>query len=408
MKVPHLDVSLYGEPIGRLERHGEAGARFVPDDAWIYNRFQPLLGLSWRADGRVRTSSTSVPAWFENLLPDRGTALRERICADLKVAPDDDLSLLAGLGGDLPGAVVITSATEPAAPGAGRELEVTESTGELHFSLAGMQLKFSLSLRDSKLTLPLRGEAGDHIAKIPSQELPGLVAVELRTLDWAERAGFDVARHWEQPIRSLGRLEHLEQVPGETCLVLARYDRTPTGRLHQEDLAQAFGLRPANKYAEHSRAFTAEDLLAFARDLLGQAGAAEAARRLAFILASGNTDAHLKNWSLLLPRDAPVRLAPLYDQISVITWRDRFGWGHPTGPKLAMSMAGRRSMAEIDQGSIRELTGGGALEEAFMDSLLRAREAWADLREVATRPHREAVDEHWERVPALREVALRG
>ena len=47
---------------------------------------------------------------------------------------------------------------------------------------------------------------------------------------------------------------------------------------------------------------------------------AEYIRRLVFIIAIGNEDAHLKNWSLIYPTGRAAALSPAYDLVSTITY----------------------------------------------------------------------------------------
>src|SRR5690606_21042515 len=139
----------------------------------------------------------------------------------------------------------------------------------------------------------------------------------------------------------------------ETCLVVHRYDRTAEGAIHQEDLAQVFSVPVWNKYTDRTGPrMTAEGLVRFIRDACGPDAAEAMVRRLSFVLASGNSDAHLKNWSVILPQRGRPRLAPLYDQVSTIVW-DEYGWDRRGGPELAHPIGGSGLMAEMDQERIR-------------------------------------------------------
>lgn len=80
--------------------------------------------------------------------------------------------LLQRIGGDdLPGALRTRPTQVPLAgdaPTSDDALPDSETgPAALKFSLAGIQLKFSVSTRHGGLTIPAQGEAGNWIAKLP-------------------------------------------------------------------------------------------------------------------------------------------------------------------------------------------------------------------------------------------------
>ena len=112
---------------------------------------------------------------------------------------------------------------------------------------------------------------------------------------------------------------------GEVAIVVERYDRVRVGetirRLHQEDMCQALGLSPTRKYENeggpgaqpivellrtHSSR-TADDIWTFVQ-------------ALALNWLIGATDAHAKNYSVLIGAGGRVRLAPLYDIASTLPY----------------------------------------------------------------------------------------
>ena len=101
---------------------------------------------------------------------------------------------------------------------------------------------------------------------------------------------------------------------GQFVFAIERYDRTPDGsRIHQEDFAQVRGIPPDLKYGGASY----EGLARFVGDQCGRDDLLEFIHRTVFMLLSGNTDAHLKNWSLVYPDKRSARLAPAYDFVFV-------------------------------------------------------------------------------------------
>jgi serine/threonine-protein kinase HipA len=110
--------------------------------------------------------------------------------------------------------------------------------------------------------------------------------------------------------------------PGHEALLVRRFDRREDAdgeihRVHQEDVCQALGFVPAEKYEADGGPGVAA-----CAALLRERSAAPAVDLLAFLdallfnLAIGNCDAHAKNYSLLLEGEESPRLAPLYDLLS--------------------------------------------------------------------------------------------
>jgi serine/threonine-protein kinase HipA len=131
------------------------------------------------------------------------------------------------------------------------------------------------------------------------------------------------------------------------AIVVRRYDRiqSRTGgwsRLHQEDMCQALGVRPSQKYEsqggpgavavahlinEHSTARDEGDNRRFAQALI-------------YNWLVRGTDAHARNYSLMLS-GPNVALAPLYDLNSHLAYSDG------TGNDLSMSVAGTFRAASV-------------------------------------------------------------
>ncbi len=124
----------------------------------------------------------------------------------------------------------------------------------------------------------------------------------------AASLGLDVAK-----VETIG-------VDGRPVLVVERYDRTvdPDGtvrRIHQEDLCQALGLPPKQKYEQDagpSHLRIARELDSYAEPSAQQT----LLRAITLNVALGNCDAHAKNLSLLHTEAGAIRLAPLYDLLS--------------------------------------------------------------------------------------------
>ncbi|HEY8370274.1 MAG TPA: HipA domain-containing protein [Thermodesulfobacteriota bacterium] len=113
----------------------------------------------------------------------------------------------------------------------------------------------------------------------------------------------------------------------EIAIVVERYDRvrTPAGlaRVHQEDTWQALGLPPTRKY-ENDGGPGARDIVELLRlhSRSRDEDVATFVDALAFNWLIAGTDAHARNYSLLIGSAGEVRLAPLYDLASALPYAD--------------------------------------------------------------------------------------
>jgi serine/threonine-protein kinase HipA len=324
-----------------------------------------VLG-QWFEDGgpgETYVGPGTVPAFFANLEPEGPLA---RWLVQKNQLGDGPLELLGTVGDDLPGAVrLVRSGPIARSP---RSIVQPVPRPTPAFSVAGVQLKLPMSLeRDDRLTIPMAGELSDHLLKVPTAgRWRGLTQNEAATMNWARRAGFSVAAC---EVRSVLPAHELIPADGEPCLLVRRFDRTLDGPVHQEDLAQAQWLDPEQKYPrEHGDPrfdaasegrrrglATVEGIGRYARALLGPAGFEEFLRRFLFVVASGNGDAHLKNWSLWYPDRLHPGWAPLYDQVSTIAWHDA---------TMACPLYGTRNFAALHLELVRRLADDNAYDRA--------------------------------------------
>jgi len=133
-------------------------------------------------------------------------------------------------------------------------------------------------------------------------------------LDAARRAGLLVAH------TRVARFEN------ESAIVVERYDRRDIdghmARIHQEDLCQAMSISPSNKYQNVGGPSPKQVATLFREAMPASAADAAVARfvdALAWNWLIAGTDAHAKNYSLLLA-SGQIRLAPLYDLASALPY----------------------------------------------------------------------------------------
>ncbi len=330
-----LVVILEGLVAGTVTRARGGRLRFDYRDEYVERSARTPLSLSMPIQVRSHPDQAVQP-WLWGLLPDNDAVLR-RWAREFHVSASSPFSLLATpIGEDCAGAVrfaspeqldrVMTRAGNIAWLGddnvAERLRELREdSTAWLgrsftgQFSLAGAQAKTALLLQDGRWGVPSGSTPTTHILKPAVRGLDDHDLNEHLCLDAARRAGLIAAR------------SSIAQFGDETAVVVTRYDRrtAPGGeilRIHQEDLCQTLGVPPSDKYQNEGGPGPAE-IARLLRQTMAPAVADEAVWRFAEALIwnwlIAGTDAHAKNYSLLLAGDQ-VRLAPLYDIASALPY----------------------------------------------------------------------------------------
>jgi serine/threonine-protein kinase HipA len=349
-KINALAVRLHGRQIGVINRLAGDRQIFAFEQDYIDDAQRPTLSLSFkgRTGGLVtalRPVPRRVPPFFSNLLPEGH--LRTYLANLADVNPEREFFLLAVLGADLPGALVVSPfegdehEDDAHHDDAGGDDRFPETV--LRFSLAGVQLKFSAVMEASGgLTVPAGGIGGSWIVKLPSPRFAAVPENEFAMLELARRVGIAVPPNRLVDMADIRGLPEEARAPGAKAFAVQRFDRMPGGEpVHMEDFAQVFGHFPNDKYRYRSYANIASVLWAEA----GGEATNEFVRRLVFSVLIGNADMHLKNWSLLYPdRRTPV-LSPAYDFVATLPYIP--------GDTLALSLGGSRSLAEITPDQMR-------------------------------------------------------
>lgn len=403
-----LEVLLHGELIGHLSELPDGGSEFRFDESYYDLVPRPVLGQKFEDDlERVHRSrrGRDLPDFFANLVPEG--RLREVIEGAAGIEPGDSFSLLSFVGRDLPGAVVVrpleahfpdawSEANVP--PTEAEKREPQEATESLRFSLAGVQLKFSMLRKEDRLTLPASDQGGEWLVKFDSPTFPHLPENEFSMLQWAAEAEFEVPEHHLHPASELTGIAARLAIHDTRVLAIRRYDRTAEGtRVHQEDFAQAIGLPPDKKYD----LITYEVMARLIERFIDRDAVDELIRHLVFVVACGNNDAHLKNWSMLYPDGVRARWSPLYDQVATVAWP-------APDHKLSLKLAGVKPFAQIDRAAFERLAARAELDPSSTlrqvdETLDRLRHAWARIQADLPLPkeHAKALREHWSRVPVL-------
>lgn len=346
-----LSVLLGGEVAGVLRRLPGGKVRFDYEPAYRERPGSTPLSLSMPVEVASHSDRVVLP-WLQGLLPDNPAVLR-RWAREFGARANSAFALLATpIGEDCAGAVRFVS-PERVEAALGRPGQVTwideEAVGERlrelredstawlgesftgQFSLAGAQAKTALLFEDGRWGEPSGATPTTHILKPGVSQLDDHDLDEHLCLDAARRVGLAAAR------------TKISRFAGEGAVVVARYDRIDTQsgvirRVHQEDLCQALSVSPDQKY-ESDGGPSAARIVRLLRDSMPAAVAEDSVGRFLDALIwnwlIGGTDAHAKNYSLLLAGDQ-VRLAPLYDVASALPYATS-----ERELRLAMKIGGR-------------------------------------------------------------------
>jgi serine/threonine-protein kinase HipA len=172
-------------------------------------------------------------------------------------------------------------------------------------SISGVQQKLSLRISDAQ-ELVLTRTDGAFILKPSPPEYPHAAENEHCAMLTGRLLGIPTAE-----------CALVEFSDGELAYLVRRFDRTPAGKLPQEDLAQGFGLASDAKYDR-----SCQEALQLMRDMSGGKAAVvlDGWKRIVHAYLIGNDDLHLKNLSLQrLPGNRSHhydRLTPNYDSLA--------------------------------------------------------------------------------------------
>lgn len=293
-------------------------------------------------------SSVITENFFDGLLPEGFT--RRAVAGWLHEDDADYLTILSALGSECLGAIQIHPVDDDKMSsdrqGPAYKKLTLDQVRELaregatvsaklvtraHISLTGATGKAGLYLdpESGDWYLPVGTAPSTHIVKQSHVRLKSIVANEQLTQLTASLLGIDTP---ESFIINLG-----DGADSEVLLATRRYDRVIDERsqvlaglkipfrLHQEDFSQALGIPASRKYEKENRREDGYLPMMFSlirnefrNPLEDQLKLWD---RIIFCFLTGNTDSHLKNFSMLYSKDLQsVKLAPQYDLVSTAVY----------------------------------------------------------------------------------------
>jgi serine/threonine-protein kinase HipA len=354
-----LAVYLDGELCGSVEQTLSGNLTFRYEDEYRTKADPTPLSLSMPLAATTHKKRSILP-FLQGLLPDSEEALNA-IARRYSVSSRSPFALLKHVGLDVAGAVQIVQPDSPSTDATGErsksrnvdEAEIGDMLRHVlkeyaegvpfydavgHFSLAGAQPKIALFKNAlGQWAVPEGATPTTHILKPVAGTIRRIDVVEQLTMSAARLLGCTVAK------------TELQQIDGLDVFVSERYDRTVVGnrwhRLHQEDLCQALSVPPDKKYQHRDGGPGLAAIGSLIRSLPLEADRRTVGRDFyrayVFNVVAGGTDAHAKNYSIMLKGDG-VELAPLYDLLTYAPY-----WNGTARLDAAMSVDGVYALSRI-------------------------------------------------------------
>ena len=343
-------------------------AAFSYDESYIASPIAHAISLSLPLSKKdFNTDATKT--FFDGLLPEGFT--RQCVAESIHVSSDDYISILRELGSECLGAIQIIDEEKPsikagyipltieeikelAKEGAGKSAEIVVKS---HLSLTGASGKVGLYYDEAsgKWYKPKGFAPSTHIVKQSHVRYKNIVLNEQLCLLAAQKLGIEIPESFILQAQA-GKVND-----EDVLFATRRFDRdfdkdsriidglkTPY-RLHQEDFAQALGIKSSDKYEKAGQGYLKKmfDLL-----LKHSSSPIEDSlklwRRAVFNCLIGNTDNHIKNSSLIYSKNlSSIRLAPFYDVVCTKVYES-------STDEMSVSINGKQNINQITRDDLEQ------------------------------------------------------
>jgi len=351
-----LIAILDGQTIGRVTSSARARLAFTYDEKWRSAPNAYPLSISMPL-ALTEHPHRIIESFLWGLLPDN-QAILDGWARKFQVSARNAFALISAVGEDCAGAVqfVRPERLDAVLQPSPHEIEwldeaaianrlrllredqsawrIPRDTGQ--FSLSGAQPKTALLIDNGRWGVPSGRVPTTHILKPPSVHFHGHVENEHFCLELARAFGLPVAD------------SRIMRFQDELAIVVQRYDRvrTPVGlrRVHQEDVCQALGIPPTRKY-QNEGGPGVHDIVELLNTYSGDPAqdVDTFLDAIAYNWLIAGTDAHAKNYALLIGAQSRIRLAPLYDLASILPYPEF----DDQRIKLSMKIGGEYRLREI-------------------------------------------------------------
>ncbi|AEV29522.1 HipA domain-containing protein [Sphaerochaeta pleomorpha str. Grapes] len=332
----NLFVYMNGLFVGTWEQTPSLLQSFTYDQTWLHNPKGRAISLSLPLS-EITYKGKVVASFFENLLPE-SEAVRRKLQNRFKTSSIRAFELLEEIGRDCVGALQIvpkpmdkTSLTQKIEGTLVKEHEIahilrkiqglesnnsTISATDFRISVSGAQEKTAFLRYQGQWMIPKGVTPTTHIFKLPIGKIQDFIDFsDSIENEWLSN---HIAGYFGMPVCN-STIQSFEE---QKVLVVERFDREWSQdqkqliRLPQEDLCQALGCSPDQKYQSDG----GPGILEIMKLLQGSNRAEEdrdlffKSQVLSYLMAA--PDAHAKNFSLALGRRGSFRLTPFYDIMS--------------------------------------------------------------------------------------------
>lgn len=355
MNGQELIALLNGRTAGIVTRDRKGRLKFIYGDDWRSAEGAYPLSLSMPLTA-AEHGHRSIEAFLWGLLPDNAQVL-DRWARRFQVSARNPFALMSHVGEDCAGAVQFVrpdrlneiTGQGPADIEWLNEADIAERLRTLRadhaawrspgdtgqFSLAGAQPKTALLFENGRWGVPSGRTPTTHILKPPTGEFDGHAENEHVCLRLASELGLITAN------------SAVMRFKDEVAVAIERYDRQRMDghilRVHQEDLCQALAILPTSKYENEGGPGVKESIeLIRTVSTSPHTDAQSFVDAVAFNWIIGGTDAHAKNYSLLIGSEGRARLAPLYDIASILPYNFDL-----QRIRLAMKIGGKYRIRDI-------------------------------------------------------------
>lgn len=365
MVSKQLKVFLSGRVAGTLTQGGNGQLTFHYEERYEGTSLSIAMPVSNRTYG-----VSIVRPFLFGVLPD-DIRVRKSLGAEVGAPANNPFALLEHVGLDCPSTVQFCNECNVAdaldRPDELLPLDAAEIARRLrmgrqqdgsswichqeHWSLGGQQSKFALRWENSCWNSCLGSAASTHIFKCGISSLQLQALNEFMSLKLTGACGIPTANVSYQLFED------------EPSIIIERYDRTRDHegrvvRLHQEDVCQALGVLPDNKYADHGGPSTPQVI-----DLLKRTGTA-AQQNIGLLLpcSSSTTSSGHPTPTRRITHYCSMghnlhALHPFMNVASILPYIDS-----RERVRLAMGIGGENRLGRVGSGAIKKFVEQGELE----------------------------------------------
>lgn len=345
-----LDVYFHEKIIGTLKQDDDGQIEFSYLPSWLENPDAIAISCSLPLQ-KATFKRKECRAFFAGILPEENQ--RKLIAKNLGISANNDFAMLEQIGGECAGAITFVTS--------GNKLQLTNASyheltdkelanmlrelpyrpllaGEqgVRLSLAGVQDKMAVCVKENKISIPLYGAPSTHILKPAIGIFDGIIFNEAFCLELGRKINLPTAK------AEIKKIENIDY------LLIERYDRQiknsqinfqTVKRLHQEDFCQALGITSEKKY-QNEGGPSLQQCFNLLREV-SEIPVVDLDKLIDVVIFNfiiGNCDAHGKNFSLLYQNN--IRLAPFYDLVSTLYYKN-------LSTKMAMKLGGEYNADRI-------------------------------------------------------------